>query len=144
VRSHVPGRATTDPGHRPKAHQRHLDWTPSRLVRWGHTIGPSTARVVETILARLPHPEQGYRACLGLLSLARKYSEARLEAAATRALTTGAVSYRSVKSILTHHLDQLPLPLAPEPALSLPAIHVNVRGPAYYRSPETNVTKTTS
>jgi transposase len=136
-RSTQKGRASTDPAHRPKAHQRHLDWTPSRLIRWGHAIGMSTGRVVETVLARFPHPEQGYRSCLGLLALRRKYGDARLEAAATRALATGAVSYRSVKSILTTSLDQLSLTdtdVRHEPPLRLPATHAHVRGPAYYRS----------
>jgi len=135
-RSTLKGRATTDPGHRPKAHQRHLDWSPSRLVRWGQSIGTSTGGVVEAILARFPHPEQGYRSCLGLLSLGRKYGEVRLEAAAARALATGAVSYRSVKSILATGLDQLPPSDAPEPALRLPPSHAHVRGPAYYRIPD--------
>ena len=133
ARSAVKGRYTTEPTHRPKAHQRHLDWSPSRLVAWGATIGMSTARVVEAILARQPHPEQGYRACLGLLALARRYDRPRLEAASGRALASGAVSYRSVLSILATGLDQLPLE-APAPALHLPATHAHVRGAAYYQT----------
>lgn len=142
VRSAQKGRATTEPTHRPKAHQRHLDWTPSRLVQWGASIGAATARVVETILARQPHPEQGYRACLGLLSLGRRYDHARLEAASVRALASGAVSYRSVKSILATGLDHLPLDELDEldeptdPPRSLPAPHVHVRGAAYYQTCE--------
>jgi len=149
-RSTLKGRATTDAGHRPKAHQRHLDWTPSRLVRWGHTIGTSTGQVVEAILARFPHPEQGYRSCLGLLSLRRKYGDARLEAAAARALATGAVSYRSVKSILATGLDQFSpdgSDVTRQPSLRLPASHAHVRGPGYYRLLETSEadgSKTTS
>ena len=129
------GRFTTDPAHRPKAHQRHLDWTPSRLVRWGEQIGPATGAVVATILDRYPHPEQGYRACLGLLSLARRYGAARLEAASARARTTGAVSYRSVKSILASGFDQLPpdLVAGTDATLQLPATHAHVRGADYYR-----------
>lgn len=133
VRSDQKGRYTTEPTHRPKAHQRHLEWTPSRLVHWGASIGPATARVVETILARQPHPEQGYRACLGLLSLGQRYDHARLEAASGRALGSGAVSYRSVKSILATGLDHLPLDEPTPPVLDLPATHAHVRGPAYYR-----------
>ena len=135
VRSEQRGRFTTDPAHRPKAHQRHLDWTPSRLVRWGEQIGSATGAVVATILERYPHPEQGYRACLGLLSLARRYGGDRLEAASARARTTGAVSYRSVKSILTSGFDQLPPELTDGGAatLQLPAMHAHVRGADYYR-----------
>lgn len=140
MRNSVKGRYTTEPTHRPKAHQRHLDWTPSRLVQWGASIGEATARVVETILARQPHPEQGYRACLGLLSLGRRYDHARLEAASVRALGSGAVSYRSVKSILETGLDHLPLDETAdpsEPPPQLPATHEHVRGAAYYQACET-------
>ncbi len=131
ARSAMKGRYTTEPTHRPKSHQQHLEWTPSRLVAWGASIGEATARVVEAILARQPHPEQGYRACLGLLSLQRRYDRTRLEAASVRALASGAVSYRSVKSILATGLDQLPVE-ENAPTLHLPATHEHVRGAAYY------------
>ena len=139
ARSARKGEATTDPGHRPKAHQRHLDWSPSRLVRWGESLGPSTGQVVQTILARFPHPEQGYRACLGLLSLERKYDRRRVEAACARATATGAVSYRSVKSMLATGVDQLSLtdtggePIAPPSSVHLPVTHAHIRGAEYYR-----------
>ena len=139
VRSTRKGHATTDPSHRPKSHQRHLEWSPSRLIHWGESIGPATGRVVTQILERFPHPEQGYRACLGLLSLQRRYDRARLEAACVRALATGATSYRSVKSILTTGVDQLSLtetgglPIDASPPLRLPAAHAHVRGAEYYR-----------
>ncbi len=108
VRRMSKGGFTTDPGHRPKSHQAHLEWTPSRLMRWGSETGPATGQVIEHILKSKPHPEQGYRACLGLMSLRRRYEPARLEAACARACTTGAMTYRSVKSILAAGLDQLP------------------------------------
>lgn len=134
VRSRQPGRVTTDGTHRPKSHQRHLDWSPSRLIAWGEQLGPSTGRVVAEILARYPHPEQGYRACLGLFSLARRYTPARLEAAATRALATQAIGYRSIKSMLVTGVDQLPLPVPDAaPTVRLPVTHAHVRGADYYR-----------
>jgi transposase len=126
------GGYTTDPTHRPKAHQAHLEWTPSRLVRWGESVGTATGSVVEHILESRPHPEMGYRACLGLLSLGRRYTNARLEAACHRALDKGAVSYKSVKSILVTGLDRTPS--EEEPAvLHLPRTHAHVRGADYYR-----------
>jgi hypothetical protein len=103
------------------------------LVHWGTSIGPSTGTLVTRILERWPHPEQGYRACLGLLSLRKRYTDARLEAACTRALQTGATSYKSVKSILAAGLDRIP-PEDP-PSLRLPATHEHVRGADYYRTP---------
>ena len=133
VRSYRPG-FTTDPAHRPKAHQEYLAWTPSRLVHWGATIGASTAALISAILAGRPHPEQGYRSCLGLLRLSKQYPVARLEAACARALVLRALSYKSVQSILRTGLDQqvlVPLVTPPRPT------HEYVRGPAYYSGKET-------
>jgi transposase len=131
-RDDTPGRHTTTPAHMPKAHQHHLEWTPSRLIQWAETIGPQTAALVTAILADRPHPEQGYRSCLGLLRLSRRDGAARLEAACARALTVGVRSYRHVDSILKHGLDRLP---PPEPAESLPLapVHEHLRGRDYYQ-----------
>ena len=122
--------AVTDHEHRPAAHRAHLDWPPSRLVQWAATVGTRTQEVVEKILEAQPHPEMGYRSCLGIIRLGQRYPVARLEAAADRALLTGAVSYRSMDSILRHNLDQQPIhpPSAPR---SVPE-HDNIRGAAYF------------
>jgi transposase len=134
IASHArgPGRGeyVTDPHHRPSAHQRYLEWSPSRLIGWATDVGPQTARLVETILRERPHPEQGYRACLGILRLGKHYPPARVEAAAARALAIHAHSYRSFKSILERGLDQLALELEPRTAPRAP--HVHVRGPRYF------------
>jgi transposase len=132
VRSSALGRHTTKTEHMPKAHQKHLEWSPARIAHWASSIGPHTTALVEAILADRPHPEMGYRSCLGILRLGKKFKE-RLEPACERALLGGARSYKSVASILERGLDRLPLP-APEPqrALSL-GEHENVRGPAYYQ-----------
>lgn len=128
------GRYTTDPAHRPKSHQAHLEWSPARLIRWGGEIGPAAALVVAHILEHKPHPEQGYRSCLGLLGLAKRYTAPRLEAACARARVAGTLSYRSVKSILIAGLDKRPIE---EPlTLNLPARHEHLRGAAYYRTTE--------
>jgi transposase len=74
VRNSAAYRHTTIHGHMPKSHQAHLEWTPSRLIHWGQTIGPATAEVIGAILASKPHPEMSYRACLGILRLAKTYS----------------------------------------------------------------------
>ncbi len=126
------GRHTTDPAHMPQAHQRHRDWSPSRLVDWARTVGPETAALVAAILADRPHPEQGYRSCLGILRLARRYGAARLEAACARARAVGARSYRHVDSILKHGLDRVALPAAAPPPPP-PVVHAQVRGPGYYQ-----------
>jgi transposase len=124
------GGYTTDAAHRPKSHQKYLEWTPSRIIRWGEQTGPRTAEMVSRILEARPHPEQGYRACLGLLRLGDRYTAARLEAACARALHVDAISYRSVKSILSTGLDQIPL--EEQTALALPQNHEHVRGEVYY------------
>ena len=130
ARSQRRGGFTTEATHRPKSHQQHLEWSPDRLIRWGHAVGHSTGVLVQRILEAKPHPEQGYRACLGLMSLGKRYTPARLEAACFRALRSGAASYRSVKSILEHGLDAVPLE---EPStLTLPSTHQHVRGAAYF------------
>ena len=132
ARSDVRGRHTPEPAHMPKAHQRHLEWTPSRIIGWAQTIGPATAALVEAILVDRPHPEQGYRSCLGILRLAKRYTPTRVEAACARAGSVAARSYRHVDSILKHGLDRSPVPEAP-PALALPLTHEHVRGADYYR-----------
>jgi transposase len=124
-------RFTTDAAHMPEAHRRHAEWTPSRIVRWATQTGPSVAALVAAIMASRPHPEQGFRSCLGIMRLGRRYGDARLEAAAARALAVRALSYRSVESILKSGLDGLPTP-GSEPITTTIGDHANVRGAGYY------------
>jgi transposase len=132
VRDDRPYRHTTDPAHMPASHRAHLEWTPGRIVRWARASGPQTAALVEGVLTSRPHPEQGYRACLGILRLGKTYGDARLEAACGRALALRAFSYRSVESILKTGLDRQPLLALAPPPVPLRR-HENLRGPAYYR-----------
>lgn len=125
------GAHTTTPEHMPASHRAHLQWSPAKLIAWGERIGVATATVVRWQMEHRPHPEQGYRACLGLMSLGRKYGGDRLEAACARALSIRAPNYRSVASILSCGLDQRPLDVAIPSQASLP-LHENVRGPNYY------------
>ena len=128
--SSVRGGFTTTPEHMPASHRAHLQWTPAKLIAWGQRIGVSTAAVVTWQLEHRPHPEQGYRACLGLLALVRRYSADRLEAACTRAMAIRAPNLRSVTNILKSGLDRQPSLFADADG---PAIeHENVRGADYY------------
>jgi transposase len=95
VRGHGHGKAITIEEHRPKSHQAHLEWTPSRMVSWAAKIGPRTSQLFERILGDTPHPEMGYRSCLGIIRLSNQYSAERVEAAAKRALLTGACRYHT-------------------------------------------------
>ena len=133
VREYGRRRFITDPQHMPASHRAHLEWTPSRLVTWAGTAGPAVAELAETLMRTRSHPEQGYRACLGLMHLEKKYSKERLDAACKRALKIGGVSYRSVESILKNGLDRVPGSDGELPAAPPPADHENLRGPDYYR-----------
>ena len=134
ARSQVPHVATTVTEHRPKAHQRHLEWTPSRLVDWARTIGPATAELFDRIIASKRHPEQGYRSCLGILRLSKQYTSQRVEAAARRAIALHACSYPSIKSILQCHLDSQAIEPAADP--KPPLDHPNLGGSEYFDSGE--------
>ena len=128
----APGGYATIPAHMPKAHRQHLAWSPTRLIHWGQSVGPKTGELIEAILEHRPHPEQGYRSCLGILRLAKQYGNQRLEAACDRAVRVRARSYRHVQSILKNGLDRVPLPKAELETQALPLTHENVRGGDYY------------
>jgi transposase len=131
VRSYLPGRHTTDPAHMPDSHRRHAEWTPSRIIAWAQRTGPATAGLAEAILSARPHPEQGYRSCLGIIRLADRYGTERVEAACARTLAARALSYRSVESILRHGLDAHPM--AESGRVRVHPRHANLRGAHYYR-----------
>ena len=133
ARSHQHYQATTNPEHRPKSHRQHLAWPPSRLLGWAKSVGPATVQLFSAILESKPHPEMGYRSCLGILRLGQRYSSERLEAAATRAVSVGACSYKSVKSILERSLDRQPLEIS---ATKQPLEHDNIRGASYFDFPD--------
>ena len=124
---------TTVAEHMPSHHRAQSEWNPGRFLNWAVEIGPHTRDVVRSLLEARKHPEMAYRSCLGLLSLARKYTPARLEAACQRALALGAPRQSSVRTILEKGLDSQPLPEPePETDATLP-VHENVRGAAYYQ-----------
>jgi transposase len=129
VRCYQRGRHTTLPEHMPKSHRAHAEWSPKRLIQWGESIGPHTGAIVEHLLRSKPHPEQGYRACLGLLALAREFGEQRLEAASLLAVRLGSPTRKSVKSILESGRD---MRTSTEALTSELPAHGNVRGPGYY------------
>jgi transposase len=138
VASHPRGPAlwgwTTAEEHRPEKHRAHLAWTPERITSWAEKTGPQTALLAARILGAKRYPEQGYRACLGVLRLGQKYGDERLEAACARANVLSSSTYHTVRSILEHGSDRLPLPEQASRAptqLALPR-HENIRGPDYY------------
>jgi transposase len=130
-RSCLRGQHTTVHEHMPRSHQEHLSWTPTKMIECAGKIGCKTACVIERILNSRQYPELGYRSCLGILRLARAYSEPRLESACARAVRIGAYTYRSVKSILKNGLDRETLPKISQ-AVAVP--HQNIRGGDYFNN----------
>jgi transposase len=130
VFSAVKHRHTTTPEHMPSAHRRYAAWTPAKMMDDAAKVGPATVALFEAIMKAKPHPEQGFRSCLGIIVLGRSYGTARLEAASRRGNTIGATSYGSIASILKHGLDKA---FATEPATDTPPIrHGNIRGSGYF------------
>lgn len=124
---------STLPEHMPEAHQAHLEWSPSRFLNWAGNIGPHTVEVVDHLLTNRPHPQHGYRACLGLLRLAKRYSPARLETACTKAVAMKSPALRSIESMLQLGQESTPLPQEQQQDLSPSIIHPNLRGADYYQ-----------
>jgi hypothetical protein len=116
----------------PPEHRFYAEWSQDRFIRWAGKTGEATARLVEKILATRPYPEQGYKACLGIINLTRDYEPVRVEAAARRALKFKTCSYRSMKAILSSGLDRQS-DNGEQPRLPGLPPHQNIRGPEYYR-----------
>jgi len=129
LRSRLAHRHTTIPEHMPSSHRRYAEWSPARLLREAEKIGPATATLFAAIMKAKPHPEQGFRSCLGILSLIKSYGPERIEAAARRGNDIGATTYGSVKSILQNGLDRAFNQNTPDPS---PIRHANIRGRGYY------------
>jgi hypothetical protein len=125
----------TDPAHMPPNHRSVHGWSPDYFVGKGSLIGPRITKVFRRMFARYKHPEQAFKACLGVLALAKQYTPERLEAAAARALHFDSPRYRTLKAILAQGVDQQPLPGEPPVQGTLPFVHEQVRGAAYYQSP---------
>ena len=132
VRLYTKGGYTTLKEHMPPSHRYYAEWNPARFIQWAGKTGESTARLVETILATRPYPEQGYKACLGIINLTRDYEPVRVEAAARRALKFKTCSYRSMKAILSAGLDRQP-DNGEQPGLPGLLPHQNIRGQEYYQ-----------
>ena len=130
VRSQLKGRHTTVAEHMPEAHRQYAQWTPERILRWAEKTGPATAAVIQGILERRAHPQQGFRSALGILRLGKGFGHERLEAACRRALHIGSFSYKSIESILRQGLDRQALSGHTERELSID--HANIRGAHYY------------
>lgn len=129
VRRAAGERPGTDLAHMPESHRRYAEWSAERFQSEARALGPSVEALILAILARRPHPEQGFRSCLGVLRLFRGPHRERAEAVCARALEIGAFTGRSIASILDPHLDRKPAPRAGD---DTPLLHANIRGPRYF------------
>jgi transposase len=129
LRSHRPHRPTTVPEHMPSSHRRYRDWTHERIRREATSIGADTAALVDVILRSRPHPEQGFRSCVGILRLVKRFGAEDVDAACARALALGTRSYGSVAAILKNRQARRP---SDPPDDAPPLFHDNIRGPGYY------------
>lgn len=125
------GWPSTIDAHMPKSHQEYIGVTPTKLIEQAKNIGAKAGELVEYILNDRKYPPQGYRSCLGIIRLARSYSNERLDAACNRALTIGGHSYTSVNAILKSGLDKQPVK---NNSQQLSIAHENIRGGGYFNS----------
>lgn len=135
LRSYVKGGYTIKDEHMPASHRAHKGWPPSRIINWAVKTGPYTGELAERIMAEKPHPEMGYRSCLGIIRLEKHYGRERLEAACKKACAMRAYSYKRVRSMLKSGMDKVQtIPGVGEEPSKEPIIHSNLRGAEYYRS----------
>ena len=118
----------THPDHMPSSHRRYADWSPERFKRWARRFGPDTEGLIIAILVNRPHPEQGFRTCLGVLRLDRGLEPERAEAVSAHAVDIGALTYKSIASIIEHKTERHRLPATDGPVIN----HPNLRGPNYF------------
>jgi transposase len=111
----------------PSSHRRYAEWTPERFRRWGASIGPQTEGLITAILASRPHPEQGFRTCLGILRLYRDIGQDRAEAVSARAVEIGGLNSKTIASLIATYKGKTS---ATEPAAVVE--HANLRGPSYF------------
>jgi transposase len=128
-------RYATLPEHMPESHRKYAEWTPQRIIKWAAKTGEATARTVKAVMESRMHPQQGFRSCMGIISLGKEYTQERLEAACSRALAIGSPSYKSIHAILKKGLDRLP-PQKEGPQQTSFIFHSNIRGPQYYQTKE--------
>jgi transposase len=119
----------------PEPHKKYAEWTPQRIINWAAKTGKATAQTVNAVMESRRHPQQGFRSCMGILSLGKEFTQERLEAACQRAMAIGSPSYKSIQAILKKGLDRLPVHKE-EPLQSSFITHSNIRGPQYYQTKE--------
>ena len=129
VRDRTRGGYTTNDGHMRADHRYYASWSPERITSWAERIGPQVKIMVTMVLESKKHPEQGFKVCLGIINLEKKYGALRVNDACKRTLSFGLLGYKSVKNILDKGLDKLK---EDKPQEKLLPLHLNIRGANYY------------
>jgi transposase len=127
-RMHQRGRYSTLKDHMPDNHRFMNEINSERLIEWSKKIGPHTSALVEATLQSRPYPQQAYRTCLGMLSLAKKHNHTNLEIASQNLLEARVFSCKALQL----ELDFLQTKSSLQPIESLPT-HANIRGAEYYQ-----------
>jgi transposase len=127
-RDRTPNGYTTVKEHMPSHHKAYSEWNPQRLINWAADVGEHVKAVIEYILAHRKHPEQGYRVCLGILSLTKKYDKKRLNKACQKALDYQNYSLKVIENILKNRLENYQ-----QESFQLLPDHSNIRGNQYYQ-----------
>ena len=130
IRNRKRGGYTTKKDHMPSSHRYYAEWSPDRILRWADKVGPNVKKLVSTVLSGKQYPEQAYRTCIGIINLARKYGEKRVDRACYRAASFKLYNYKAVKNILDKGLDKVDEEKVYEQRLPL---HGNIRGAQYYK-----------
>jgi transposase len=133
-RSYDRGKHSTIKEHMPKNHQEYGDWTPERIISWAKSTGSYTEKLVKEIIESKQHPAQGFRVCMGVINLTKRYEKSRIEKAAARLLSFGIGErpLQSIKSILVKNLEQEALPEEFSSNQMSLDLHENIRGAEYY------------
>ena len=127
-RDRSPNDYTTIPAHMPENHRVYAEWNPRRFGRWAKSIGPEVEGVIKKVLTGRKHPEQAYKVCMGILSLAKKHGDDRLERICGRANRFGTCSYKRIESMVKLDLEEKKQPQL----FTVLADHENIRGAGYY------------
>ena len=132
-RLHKRGAYSTQTMHMSSAHQKYLEWSPGRIMNWGLTIGKETSRLLQAIMDRRPHPEMGYRSCLGLMRAFEKSKESGMSEEDLDAVASFAMRHQRFRLKQIRELLKTPPQEQEETvAISLLTYHDNVRGSSYY------------
>ena len=126
------GVAATQTEHMASAHRAVMEWTPSRMISWGRKFGDHTGKLMEEIMAKRPHPEMGFRSCMGILNRAKSIDADTVEAVSKRMLELQLFTVKNFENILRNksheQVSTAPLEMTPPDSH-----HENVRGQQCYQ-----------